>query len=375
MAKDKKKGGSLAKRYQDSYESKDKGATPTGVFRWRELDQNVKFYQPTTGKARINILPYTVTSKQHPEVKKGNFEVGEPDYKMDIWTHRMVGPNDATVLCLKKTMGKPCPICEQSDALRKAGKEKEAGALKPSRRCFYNIEDVKNSPGEVMVFEVSHFLFENELIEEAKNDDDGSFVDFADANTGKEIKFRVQKITRGGFEFNEFKSFSFVERDEPLDDDLLSQVIAFDTILTIPSYEEVQAILFGANDDEDEDDEKSSKKTNKAPEKSEKKKAAAEDEDEDEEPPAKKSKPSKPSKDDDDDDEEEASPSKKSKSAKDDDDDDDEPQKPAKKAEKEEGEKPSGKCPYGHKFGKDCDQHDDCDDCEKWDKCVNASGK
>ncbi len=27
------------------------------------------------------------------------------------------------------------------------------------------------------------------------------------------------------------------------------------------------------------------------------------------------------------------------------------------------------KCPYGYKFGTDCDQFDDCDSCEKWDEC------
>lgn len=38
-------------------------------------------------------------------------------------------------------------------------------------------------------------------------------------------------------------------------------------------------------------------------------------------------------------------------------------------------EKPKGKskkdlsCPSGHKFGKDTDKYDDCDDCELWNEC------
>ena len=55
--------------------------------------------------------------------------------------------------------------------------------------------------------------------------------------------------------------------------------------------------------------------------------------------------------------------------------------KPSKKSdeEDEQEEKPvkkscSGKCPYGHNFGDDCDMYpDDCDKCDCWDKC--CSGK
>ena len=360
MAVKTKKGNkSLAKRYHHSHATKDQGGGGSGIFRWRELDHDVKFYQPASGRGRINIVPYVIKSKNHPLVKKGEFEIGDMDYVMDIWTHRMVGPSESTLICLKKTFGKPCPVCEQSEALRKQGKEKEANELKSSRRVFYNVEDIKNKPGELQVFEVSHFLFEKELIDEARGDDgDEGFTEFADPDTGREIRFRVQKISRGGFEFNEYKSFSFSERDEPLDEALLDGAISFDEIMSIPTYEEAQSILFGADDDEggDNDDDP--------------------DDDEDEKPakkpPKPDTKPKKPARDDDDEDER---PAKKPSKPACDEDDDDEDERPAKKPEKGDGKKPAGKCPYGHKWGADCDQHDDCDDCDQWDKCVNASGK
>ena len=47
------------------------------------------------------------------------------------------------------------------------------------------------------------------------------------------------------------------------------------------------------------------------------------------------------------------------------DDDDDEPEEKPKK------DNNSG-CPYGHKFGKDCDNFDECEDCTCWDKCCKA---
>jgi hypothetical protein len=48
---------------------------------------------------------------------------------------------------------------------------------------------------------------------------------------------------------------------------------------------------------------------------------------------------------------------------------------PAKKDKKEEkvGKKAGkNKCPHGYVFGKDCEEHDECDDCPKWDDCMDA---
>ena len=366
---DKKKKGGLAKRYQASYESKGSSGGKTGVMDYKKVDGEVEFFSPKEGRNRINIIPYTIKTKNHPLVKKGEFEVGDKDYVMDIFVHRGVGPSEASVLCLKNTYGKPCPICEQSALLRKQGKEEEAGALKASRRVYYNVQDLKN-PDKLMVFEASHYLFEKELIDEARDDDDGGFVDFADEEAGKEIKFRCSKVSRGGFEFNEFKSFSFEDRDENIPDELLESAISFDEIMNVPTYEEAEKILYGS--DEDDDDEKPSKKSK------------SDDDDEDDEPPAKKSSKKaveEDEDDEDDDDEEEEKPVKKpSKKPEPEDDDEDESDDDESEEDEEEDEKPSkkdckndcGKCPFGHKFGVDTDDFDECDECDVWDKCVKG---
>lgn len=413
----KKKKGGLAKRYETSYGKRDGGGSSKGgVINYRKYDGEVKFFNPTEGKHRINIIPYVIKSKNHPLVKSGEAEIGEKDYVLDFFTHRGVGPGEKTVLCLKNTFGKPCPICEQASALRKAGKEKEAGALKPSRRVVYNIQDLKE-PEKLKVFETSHYLFEKELIEEARDDDEGGFIDFADEEEGMEIKFRASKVSKNNMEFTEFKSFSFEDRDEPIDKKLLDSAISFDELLTVPTYEEVEKILYGDDDeDEDEEDEKPAKK-------SKSKSDEEDDEDEDEEKPSKKSgkpkfepvKKSKSDEEDDDEDEdedeeqeddeeeedEEPAPKKSSKKKAVEEDDEEEeeekpaPKKSAKKASKsddeedeeepEEDDEPPAKskkkdckgdcpeCPFKHKFGTDCDEFSDCDDCDLWDKCVKVS--
>lgn len=360
----KKKGG-FAKRYQASYESKDSGApAKAGVMDWKKVDGDVNFFSPIEGKNRINIIPYTIKTKNHPLVKRGEFEVGDSDYVMDVFTHRGVGPSEATVICLKSTYGKPCPICEQSALLRKQGKEKEASDLKPSRRVFYNIQDMKE-PDKLKVFETSHYLFEKELIDEARDDEEGGFVDFADPIEGKEIKFRASEVQKGTIKYKEFKSFAFEDRDDPIPDELLESAISFDEIMNVPTYEEVEKILFGQDDDDEEDE---------APTKKSKHENDDSDEDDDDRPAKKSSKKYE----DEDDDEPEEKPVKKSKHYDEEEsEEDDLPKKPTKKVDdddEEESEEPAkkscGKCPFDHCFGKDDDKYDDCDDCDVWDKCV-----
>lgn len=370
----KKKGG-LAKRYQASYENKGSSGGKAGVMDWKKVDGEVQFFSPAEGRNRINIIPYIIKSKNHPLVKKGEFEIGDKDYVMDVFVHRGVGPSEATVLCLKNTYGKPCPICEQSAILRKQGKEDEAGALKPSRRVFYNVQDLKN-PDTLKVFEASHYLFEKELIDEARDDDEGGFVDFADEEAGKEIKFRCSKVTKGKLEFNEFKSFSFEDRDDNIPDELLEKAISFDEIMNVPTYEEVEKILYGRDEDDEQDDEETEKKSSK--------KTTVNDDDEQEEPEPKKTTKKKVVVDEDEDEDEDddnESPAKKSakKSKQVEDEEDDEyedeysgKEESVKKSSKKDCGGDCGKCPFGHVFGKDADDFDDCDDCDVWDKCVNG---
>lgn len=349
----KKKKSGLSKRYEQSYATKNSGGGGRrGVMKWKEYDGDIQFFSPAMGRNRINIIPYEIKSKNHPLVKRGEFDVGDKDYVMDIFVHRNVGPSEASVVCLKQNYGKPCPICEQADAFRKQGKEKEAKDLKPSRRCFYNVEDCKE-PGKLKIFEASHHLFEKELIDEARDDEEGGFVDFADPDSGKEIKFRCSKVSQGGFEFNEFKSFSFEDREESISEDLLDKAVSFDEILDVPDYEEVEKILFGQDDEEE--DEKPAKKSKKDDE---------EETEDDEEEVKKPSKKRVKEEDEEDDDGDEEPPKKKEKKVEE--EDEEEEEKPAKKS------KSCSKCPFGHTFGDDCDEYDDCDECDQWSKCARG---
>ena len=129
---------------------------------------------------------------------------------------------------------------------------------------------------------------------------------------GKQINFKSVKVSKGGFEFNEYKSFSFRDREKPLNDSIINEAISLDDILNVLSYEEIEKLLFNKVDEEDEEFY--------------------------EERPIDEVK-------------EESKPKAEAK--------------PATKTQ----------CPYNHKYGVDCEKHEDCDNCECWDACSYESVK
>lgn len=330
---------SLKDRLKKSYQDKDKGGSGQPAFDWKKVDREVKYFKPKEGKNRINIIPYVIKSKNHPLVKTGDAKVGELDYLYDTYLHQRIGPSQTDIICLKKNFGKPCPICEQAEEYKQKGKEKEYMALRPKRMVLYNVQDVKNPEKGLQVFQISHFLFEHELIDEARNSsDNGEIIDFPDIEEGKVVSFRASTASFGGHEYFEYKSFSFLDREDPLEEDLIEEAISFDEIAKILSYEEIEKILYGEDsepeeEEEEEEEEEAIKKSSKKPKKTE-------IEEEEEEPVKKKSNKVK-------------------------EEDEEEPVKKIKKNEKE-------KCPFGHAFGEDVDQTEDCEDCEEWGKCLKA---
>ena len=278
--KKSKKGHSLKDRLNKSYESRDKGgASRPSDIDWKKV-KNLKFFKPKEGKNRINIIPYVVKTKNDPLVSSGDAEIGDQSYMLDLWIHKNVGSTQAEVICPKSNYNKPCPICKQAQEFKDAGKKDEASALWPKRQCYYNVLDMKNPDDGIQVFNISHFLFEKELIEEARAaSDDGDIVDFVDIDDGKMIEFRAAEeemiIGSKKVSFLKYKSFVFKDRDEALDPDLVEQAISFDSLINLKTPSEIEKILF----DEDTNEDEPKKSFNKSPVK----KKPIEDEDEEDE--------------------------------------------------------------------------------------------
>jgi hypothetical protein len=286
--------------------------------------EDVQFYKVKPGKNKIDILPYTVATNHHPQgIKKG-----EPDYILDIYTHKRIGLGKKNILCLNKTFNKSCPICEERDRLIEEGNDALAENIKATRRAIYNIIDCTDEEKGVQLLDMTHFFFEKELLEKLKivEDEEGNgAIIFADLEEGRSISFRASEETYNKNKFFKFKDFTFDKRETAYDEDAINTTFPLDDLLIVPAYDEVKALLFGSEDEEE---------TTNAPDEKE---------------------------------EEEKTPVRKVLKKKTEELVHGTERKPSPVKEK----MVTKDCPFKHVFGKDCDQTDECKACDMWNDCVD----
>ena len=402
---------SLKDRIQKRYDDRDKGGSRLQALDFKSHG-DIHFWKPKENKNRINILPYTIKTKNHPLVKSKDADIGEEDFVLEVYVHQYVGPAGSDVICPKKNFYKPCPICEQGDKFRDEGRKAEADKCNASRRVYYNIVDESDRAKGVQVFQASYKNFHKEMMDEAgESGKNGEVLDFVDFKNGRVVKFRAEEATFNKNKYFEFKSFKFENRDEPLDKEWNTSAISFDECMVLKSYEEIQKIFYG--DDADEESEKDSEseesddeeEVEPEPVKKKVKKTPVEEEAEDEPEPVKKKVKKAPEvveDPDDDEDEEEVEPApepvkkkskkesveaepepvkKKAKKVSVEDDGDEDEASFAVVAAKEKKSTPevsdkkkakTSECPHGHIFGEECEDTDDCDECDKWPDCYKA---
>ena len=237
----------MKERQKERIKNKDNQSGGRGVLNFSEYD-DISFFKPEKGNTyQIDVLPFIIETDKHPQ----GFEPGDQDYVLDYWAHFGVGPQSKSFLCLNKTYGKRCPICEIVDQLwkEKDPDKDEIQSIKAKRRVLYNVIDLNSEDKGTQLFSVSHWLFEKELLDEAEN----SEIDtFADLEEGKTISFRAVK---GAFKDTvAFKKFDFEDRDEEYDEEIFDSVYPLDALLVVPTFDEVENAHLGIEDDEVENE-------------------------------------------------------------------------------------------------------------------------
>lgn len=233
------------------------------------LPDGVELHKPEKGKQVFDVLPYTVTSKGHPEVKPG-----EQWFQRTYWAHFNVGPTQAAVVC-PRTVNKACPICELHAKMRRDpdADEDAANALRAKERELFNI--VLRGERDVKVLDISYHNF-GKLLEQEVREGDESNAAFADAGAdGKTLRVRWDEASAGGgHKFLEASRIDFLEREEALSAKLLAKALDLDELLKVHTYEEVKALLEGdeatGEKDADEDDDKPADKDEEEAEEEEK---------------------------------------------------------------------------------------------------------
>ena len=367
----KKKRHSVSKFKQKVAANSHKQKTQATQYGHLKLPRNVSVFKEEPGsRVRLDILPYVVTDENHPDRddENGIALPGELWYKRPYKLHRGVGVENASVVC-PTSFGKPCPICEYRARLLKEGGDKATiAALKPSLRNLYVVvpKDSKTYEEKPHIWDISQFLFQNQLNEEIEENED--YAVFPDLEEGLTLRIRFSEET---FQKNKYASTSridFEERDEPYDESILKEVPNLDEVLDVLPYSKIEALFFGTElnvyEDEDEDEEeeittrkRKAKSLREDPQfnKLMKEEEEEEDESEDDEEDS--------SYDDEDIEDDNVEPD-------DEEDDDEEPKKAPTRTRTKKTVSNNNKCPYGHKFGTDCEKYDECDDCDLWEECL-----
>lgn len=224
-----------------------------------EMPDDKKLFALKSDKAvRLDIIPY--------EVGEGNpwADKGQLHYERTYWVHRGIGVDGTSYVCLAKTCGDPCPICEHRAKLTKDADADEdlIKDLAPKERQLFNIVNTKDKNKGVQIWELSFHLFGKRLDKEIQNsDEDDGYEKFAELDGGFTLKCGIDEKSFGGRSFYEVSSINFKPREDDYDEDILDQTTCLDDMLIIKPYDELKEIFLQTTDDDDGD--KKSKKDKK----------------------------------------------------------------------------------------------------------------
>jgi hypothetical protein len=304
------------------------------------IPKDMPIYKEKAGTVYLDIIPYIVKDKRHPEIDPADpsaAEVGEEWYRRPFSIHRNIGVNKDSVYC-PSSIGKKCPICEERQRQYDDGVDPKEVFGKTSRRNLYIVipKDDKDHKSVPHLWDISQYNFQDCLKSELDdNPDKGIFPDLEQGYTLK-VRFSEESIGKNS-KFNKATRIDFKKRSKQYPSDMSEEMPCLDEVFKIMNYDKLD-MLYQDVEIEDTEEDKPKKK----------KKAERPSPDFSEEPKRKKKSLKK----------------EKSKKGK-------KEEEPKKKKTREKKSK-EGKCPHGHKWAKDWDEKDDCDECKLIEACGDA---
>lgn len=337
------------------------------------------FKEEPGGRAHLDIMPYLVTDAAHPDYdsQSGIAAVGELWYKRPYKLHRNIGSQNDSLVC-PTSVGKRCPICEhRAKRIKEGAPEEETKELKPSLRNLYCVIPLGMDKYEETyhIWDISQYLFQDMLNDEIHDNED--FEVFPDLEEGLSLRLRFSEEVFGKNKYAKISRIDFEEREGAYDEAILKDIPLLDEVLIIPSYKEAEAKFFELDDNADDS---APPKMQRAPKPTP---TVPANDDDDDKPRQRKTvkKPAAPVEEPVTEEEDDTPPSPRARTPRRAAEPEPEPEAkaPARKAPgtptpagaASRKSKSTDTCPFGHTFGDDCEQFDECDDCEKWDSCMS----
>jgi hypothetical protein len=237
----------------------------------------------------VDILTYSVETDKHPNGKKK----GDVDYTLSIFVHNYF--KIGSYLCMDKTFGKPCPLCEEFERLKQ--KLEHDGLTREEiwaqtkihypqqRNIYYFLVDGKRYVADI-AYKGFEALWWKSVEMKAKRG-----INIAPFYLNEEGCTSLMFSTKSkGENFFDYISFDFPEI-ENYNAKYTKDLISMEKLLIIPDQEKLEKIINGDIDEEDNDEPEEkpkSKKQDYVKDVLEKEQEEQDDEDETPEPPKKK---------------------------------------------------------------------------------------
>jgi hypothetical protein len=211
-----------AARSPEQWAKREKGSTFQGFI----LDQYMGFSPKKENWVRF--LPPTWDNPGH--------------YGIDVWVHYSVGPENATVLCLYKMTGKPCPICEAHAKLEADGRE-DAASLRATRRVLAWVINRKEEKDKKPQYWAQPQTVDKEITKICRDRVSGALYYIDHPDQGYDVLFDKE----GEGMTTKYMGFQIARQASSIDDAYLDYAIAnpLPNILLWRSYDEVKDLFEG----------------------------------------------------------------------------------------------------------------------------------
>lgn len=240
---------------QESYRIKD-GAGGKGIF-IPELTRDIPRYQSSVGVKVIDIIMAPCGSK-HPLVVAGKLKQGQMTHITWAYIHKGVGQD--WWICLARTYGKPCPICEYrtrlqadpdipDDIIKMYGSGKYATGIYKMVHHLNPNQITWQEP--VMIWDINNSFMESSLQTMAKQpmvseDAPTGYINYmwptAGPQGGRHISFNVKPKGK----YFEYEGHSFIKRQFPVPPHVMEAAKAMpptDELLYVPDYNTIKDAL------------------------------------------------------------------------------------------------------------------------------------
>lgn len=239
MDKLKSKEKELAQDYQRSYDTKDAGGSFKNIWVDELPFPRLKI---KNGQHLLDIIPY-LCGPNDPSHSEGTMV----SY-LDILVHGGIGPNSDMYICMDQYK-KRCAVCEEIRHMKdNDADEEDIKRIGAKRRGIYFV--ISYDEGEekkgIQIMDLSHYLFQNNLIAQAKQPDQiahktGAWINYAGIEDGKRIFF-----THTGTKVKtRIEGIKFYDRDYTFPESVFEKVLKhpLDTLLRFPNYDELKSYL------------------------------------------------------------------------------------------------------------------------------------